>query len=56
MQLGIFAGLFIYCIRGNNKLFKLLGGFLYVRWINHFYTIGSYLGVLTALPSSCKKA
>ena len=54
MQLGVFAGLFAYCIKGNNKFFKLLGGLLFVRWIHHFYTIGSYLGVMTVMPKICR--
>lgn len=27
-----------------------------MRWINHFYTLGSYLGVMAVLPGICKRA
>ena len=50
-QGGIFAGLLLYCLKGKTIKLKLLYGFLYMYWIDHFYTLGSYLGVLLRMPS-----
>lgn len=50
-QGGVFSGLLLYCMKGKTIKLKLLYGFLYVYWIDHFYTLGSYLGVLLKMPS-----
>lgn len=51
-QGGVFSGLLLYCMKGHSIKVKLLSGFLYVYWIDHFYTLGSYLGVLLKMPSN----
>lgn len=50
-QGSVFASLLLYCMKGKTIKLKLLYGFLYVYWIDHFYTLGSYLGVLLRMPS-----
>ena len=51
----VLVGLMYYCLKGNSKLIKMAGGVLFVRWINHFYTLGSYFGVMTTLPGVVKR-
>ena len=45
-----FGSLTYYCLRANGAKGKLALGFLYVYWINHFFTIGSFVGVTLSLP------
>lgn len=52
-QGGVFAGLVLYCMKGKSIKLKLFYGFLYMYWIDHFYTLGSYLGILLRMPSKC---
>lgn len=51
-QIGMFTGLFVYCMKGRAIKFKLLYGFLYMYWIDHFYTFGAYTGVLLKMPGT----
>ena len=51
-QLGMFGGLLIYCFKGKSIKLRLLYGFLFIYWIDHFYTIGSYTGLLLRMPSN----
>jgi hypothetical protein len=51
-QFGTFAALVIYCFKSKSIPGKLLSGFLYVYWIDHFYTLGSYTGILLRMPSN----
>lgn len=44
-QILTFAGLTFYCVKGHSAKLKLLSGFLYVYWINHFFTVASFVGV-----------
>jgi hypothetical protein len=48
---GTFALLATYCFKGNHRGWKVFLGFLYGYWMNHFVTLGSYLGVLLRMPS-----
>lgn len=48
---GTFLLLAIYCFKGNHRGRKVFLGFLYGYWMNHFATLGSYLGVLFRMPS-----
>mgnify|MGYP000962552264 CR=1 FL=1 len=50
-QISMFSSLLLYCMKGKTKKLKLLYGFLYIYWIDHFYTLGSYLGILLRMPS-----
>lgn len=50
--LGPFAGLFLYCLKGNSIRLRFIYGFLFVYWWNHFYTLGTYAGVFLKLPST----
>ncbi len=50
-QGGVFAGLLVYCMKGRTIKLKLLYGFLYMYWIEHIYTLGSYTGILLRMPS-----
>lgn len=52
-QFGVFSGLVLYCMKGRSIKLKLFSGFLYMYWIDHFYTLGSYLGILLRMPSKC---
>ncbi|KAL4505855.1 hypothetical protein ABPG72_013616 [Tetrahymena utriculariae] len=49
-QFVILGGLVTYCLKGNSIPIKLTSGFLYGYWIQHFYTLGSYVGVTMKLP------
>lgn len=44
------GGLITYCMKGKSPGIKILSGVLYTYWINHFFTLGSQLGVLVHLP------
>ena len=48
-------GLIVYCVRSYNIPMKFAFGFLYVYWTNHFYTLGSYLGVLVQMPQAYRR-
>lgn len=50
-QVGTFSALLVYCLKGKSVKLKLFSGFLYMYWIDHFYTLGSYLGILLRMPS-----
>lgn len=50
-QTATFVGLLIYCMKGRSIKLKLFSGFIYMYWIEHFYTLGSYLGILLRMPS-----
>jgi hypothetical protein len=45
--------LVLYCLKGNGPMKKLTAGGLYIYWSQHFYQLGSYLGVIVNLP--CRK-
>lgn len=45
-----FGSLTYYCIHSHGTKSKLFLGMLYVYWINHFFTIGSFIGVTMQLP------
>ena len=49
-QLSTLIGFMGYCLKSKKIARKFFYGFLYVYWINHFYTLGSYVGVLVAMP------
>ena len=46
----MFGGLITYCLKGNSPRLKLTLGFLYAYWINHFFTLGAYCGIINHLP------
>ena len=48
----MFGGLFTYCMKGRSPLLKVFGGFMYTYWINHFFTLGSYVGLAIYLPGA----
>lgn len=50
-QISMFGFLLVYCLKGKSIKLKLLSGFLYIYWIDHFYTLGSYTGLLLKMPS-----
>ena len=51
-QFGTFGALTVYCFKGKSIKLKLLSGFLFMYWIDHFYTLGSYTGILLTMPSN----
>lgn len=51
-QGGVFASLLLYCMKGRTIKLKLFYGFLYMYWIEHFYTLGAYTGILVRMPST----
>lgn len=51
-QFSSFLGLIAYFMKSKNIGMKFVYGFLYVYWINHFATLGSYLGALIVIPSA----
>lgn len=53
-QIGVASTLLVYCMKAKSIKFKLLSGFLYIYWIDHLYTLGSYLGILLRMPSKFK--
>ena len=54
-QIGAFLGLCTYFIKGNSIKMRFALGILYGYWISHFYTLGSYAGVLVTLPGVYKR-
>ena len=50
-QVTMFLTLVGYCLRSKKIPRKFVCGFLYMYWINHFYTLGSYFGALIKIPS-----
>jgi hypothetical protein len=50
-QGSMFLLLVAYCLRGRSIGLKFGYGILYGYWLPHFYTLGSYLGVMLQLPS-----
>lgn len=53
-QFTMFAMLAAYFIKGRSVPLRFVYGFLYVYWVNHFYTLGSYAGALLKLPGTGK--
>ena len=53
-QLSTFTGLVAYCLKSKRVGRKLVYGFLYMYWSQHFYTLGSYLGVFLTIPAVFK--
>jgi hypothetical protein len=51
-QIGMFTALFVYCMKGKTIKLKLLYGFLYMYWIEHFYTFGAYAGMIMRVPGT----
>ncbi|CAD8183691.1 unnamed protein product [Paramecium pentaurelia] len=49
-QMTTFGSLTYYCLKANGVKSKLTFGFLYIYWINHFFTVGSFIGVTFSLP------
>ena len=49
-QIAAFGALTVYFVKGNSIKTRVLLGILYGYWVNHFYTLGSYAGVLVTLP------
>lgn len=54
-QIGSLAALSFYFIKGNSIPTRVVLGILYGYWVNHFYTIGAYAGVLITLPGVYKR-
>ena len=54
-QLSTLIGFMGYCLKSKKIARKFFYGFLYVYWINHFYTLGSYLGALIKMPKLYNK-
>ena len=54
-QIGMFTALLVYCMRGRTIKLKLLYGFLYMYWIEHFYTFGAYAGMILKMPGTFVK-
>lgn len=50
-----FFSLLGYCLRSKKIARKLVFGFLYIYWTNHFFTLGSYFGALVKIPGLYKK-
>lgn len=55
-QVSTLAGLVVLCVKSSNLPLKFTAGFLYMYWINHFYTLGSYAGALVRIPSAYMRA
>lgn len=51
-QFAMFGMLAAYFIKGKSIPLRFAYGFLYVYWLNHFYTLGSYLGAFLKLPGT----
>lgn len=51
-QVFTFAALAAYCLKSNRIGMKLALGFLYMYWINHFYTLGTYCGAILKMPKA----
>ena len=45
-----FAGLFTYCLKGRSIMLRVVYGTLFMYWMNHIYTLGSYAGVIIKMP------
>lgn len=52
-QFTMLGGLITYFLKGRSVRLRFVYGFLYVYWINHFYTLGSYLTGMLKMP--CKQ-
>lgn len=55
-QIAAFVPVAAYCLKGRVISLKFLGGFLYIYWLNHFYTLGQYFGALINMPKAYKRA
>lgn len=51
-QLTAFTGMAAYFLHGNSMAKKFVIGFLYVYWMNHFYTIGTFCGAFLRMPKA----
>lgn len=51
-QIGALAATIIYCLKSHSIPRKFLAGFLYVYWLNHAHTLGTYLGALIKMPTA----
>jgi len=49
------VGVAVFCLRSNSIPMKFLAGFLYLYWINHFYTLGSYAGAIIKMPKAYRR-
>lgn len=49
------ASLVVYCLRSKSLTNKFIAGFLWMYWINHFATLGSYCGAILRIPSAYEK-
>ena len=53
-QVFVFFNFAAYCLKGRSIAGKLFSGFIYTYWINHFFTLGAYCGLLKNMP--CKSS
>lgn len=49
-QFTMLGGMITYFLKGKSIGLRFLYGFLYVYWVNHFYTLGSYINGLMKMP------
>lgn len=53
-QASAFVLLAAYFLRGRSVGLRFVYGFLYGYWVSHFYTLGSYLGVMLKIPCTSR--
>lgn len=41
-----------YFLKGRSIPLRFLYGYLFMYWMDHFHTFGTYLGVLVKMPSN----
>lgn len=54
-QLLALATTVVYCLKSNHIGRKFVAGFLYVYWLNHAHTLGTYAGALVKMPSAYRR-
>lgn len=52
---GSLTGLAIYCLKSKHVGRKFVAGFLWMYWLNHFGTLGSYLGAIVRIPAAYQR-
>lgn len=54
-QLFALAGTIVYCLKSSSIPRKFMAGFLYVYWLNHAHTLGTYVGALIKMPAAYRR-
>ncbi|KAM3133919.1 hypothetical protein pb186bvf_014034 [Paramecium bursaria] len=50
-----FSGVLYVCLKGTSPPKKIGAAFLFIYWINHFFTVSSFVGICTRLPWAIKQ-